>query len=120
GVRLLGCRDVLPALVAASAAVLLPSEREGLPRSLMEASALERPVIASRIRGVSELVTERTGFLHEVGDVGAIAAALRAVVNDPEGMAEMGRAGRRAMERYDVKNLLALHDVLYASLLGGR
>jgi len=119
-VRLLGYRNDIPALVAASAAVLLPSEREGLPRSLMEASALERPVIASRIRGVSELVTERTGFLHEVGDVGAIAAALRAVVNDPEGMAEMGRAGRRAMERYDVKNLLALHDALYASLLGDR
>jgi len=119
-VKLLGYRTDIPALVAASAAILLPSEREGLPRSLMEASALERPVIASRIRGVSELVTEQTGFLHAVGDVDAIAEAMRTVANDPEGMLRMGRAGRRAMAPYDIVNLLALHDALYSALLGDR
>jgi len=119
-VRLLGYRDDIPTLIAASSAVLLPSEREGLPRSLMEAASLERPVIASRIRGVSELVTPETGYLHGVGDTAAIANAMRAVVSKPEAAHAMGRNGRLAMRAFDISNLLAMHDTLYAELLEQR
>ncbi|MEJ2357267.1 MAG: glycosyltransferase [Deinococcales bacterium] len=116
-VRLLGYRDDVPALLRASLALLLPSEREGLPRSVMEALALERPVIASRIRGVEELVDEGTGILHEVGDVEALAAAIRRLVDDPAEAAAMGRRGRLAMRPFDLTQVLALHDVLYERLL---
>lgn len=119
-VKLLGYRDDIPALITTSAAVLLPSEREGLPRSIMEAASLERPVIASRIRGVSELVTPATGFLHEVGDTAAMADAMRSVVTDQPAALAMGREGRRAMRTFDIANLLGLHDELYAELLDGR
>jgi len=118
-VKLLGYRQDIPALVAASTAVLLPSEREGLPRSLMEASSLERPVIATRIRGVGELVTPETGILHEVGDVAALANAMRLIAGDPELAHAMGRNGRIAMSRFDLRNVLALHEALYAELLAG-
>lgn len=116
-VKLLGYRLDIPALVTASTAVLLPSEREGLPRSLMEASCLERPVIATRIRGVSELVTEDTGILHDIGDVGALADAMRKVAGDAAQAQSMGRRGRLAMAQFDLNNVLALHEALYSELL---
>lgn len=116
-VRTLGYRHDIPDVLAASTAVLLPSEREGLPRSLMEASSLEVPVIATRIRGVTELVTPETGILHEIGDVAALAAAMRRVVEDPDGAREMGRKGRQRMATFDIGNVIALHDELYGRLL---
>ncbi len=119
-VRALGYRNDIPDILAASTAVLLPSEREGLPRSLMEASSLEVPVITTRIRGVTELVTPETGILHDVGDVPALAAAMRRVVEDPEAAREMGRKGRLKMAEFDLRNVTALHDELYAGLLTDR
>lgn len=117
-VKLLGYRRDIPALLRASIGLLLPSEREGLPRCIMEASCLERPVIATRIRGVSELVNERTGILTEVGDIAAMAAALRSWVDDPATAEEMGRAGRLAMQAFDLRTVIGLHDALYEELLG--
>lgn len=117
-VRLLGYRDDVPALLRASLALLLPSEREGLPRSVMEALALERPVIATRVRGIKELVDDDTGILHEVGDVDSLAAAIRRLVDDPAEAAAMGRRGRAAMRPFDLKQVLALHDALYERLSG--
>ena len=116
-VRLLGYRSDVPALLRASVALALPSEREGLPRSIMEGSCLERAVIATRVRGVTELVTPATGLLVEVGDVDALAAALQRVVDDPEEAAALGRAGREAMQAFDLRPVLAAHDALYGRLI---
>lgn len=116
-VKLLGYRQDIPALISASSAILLPSEREGLPRSIMEAMSLERPVIATAIRGVSELVSADTGYLHAVGDVSALAAALRDVVNDPAKAAALGRRGRLAVRSFDLAHVISLHDQLYGELL---
>lgn len=119
-VRFLGYRDDVPVLLRASAGLILPSEREGLPRSVMEASCLERPVVATRIRGVRELVNSDTGILHAVGDVEALAAAIRTLADEPEQARAMGRRGREAMRRFDLENVLSLHDDLYARALPGR
>lgn len=117
-VRLLGYRSDIPVLLRASVALLLPSEREGLPRCIMEASSLEVPVVATRIRGVEELVGEgETGILTDVGDVDAMASAIRNLAEDPGRATEMGRAGRRAMRAYDIATVLSLHDDLYARAL---
>ncbi len=118
-VRFLGFRTDVPVLLRASAALALPSEREGLPRSIMEASCLERPVIATRIRGVTELVTPASGYVVEVGDVEGLAEALQAIVDDPDGAAAKGRAGRVAMRTFDLAPVLGAHEALYADLLGG-
>lgn len=120
-VKLIGYRRDIPVLMKLSFAVALPSEREGLPRSLMEASALEVPVVATRIRGVTELVVHGvTGYLTEVGDVSAQAEAIRSLVDEPAAAKEMGCAGRDAMRPFDLNNVIRLHDELYASVLGDK
>lgn len=117
-VLLLGFRDDIETLLRASFAMVLPSEREGLPRCLMEASSMERPVIATRIRGVTELVEDgATGHLVEVGDVDGLASAIRELASDPETAEAMGRRGRVRMERFDLSHVLRLHDELYERLL---
>ena len=77
---------------------------EGIPVALMEAMAMERPVVATDISGVSELVEDGvTGLLVPPGDPGRLAAALRAIHDDPELAARLGRAGRRRVaEDFDL------------------
>jgi glycosyltransferase involved in cell wall biosynthesis len=111
--------DVRP-LVTSAVALMLNSRREGLARSVMEALALETPVIASTARGDRELVGD-DGFIVEVGDVDGFTAAMDWLVDHPEERAEMGRRGRRRMvEGYDVRLVIRLHDELYAAMLAER
>lgn len=116
-VRLLGFRSDVPALLRASFALILPSEREGLPRCIMEASSLERPTIATRIRGVVELVDASSGVLSEVGDIDALSRAIRDLADDPELAATMGAAARERVRAFDLARVIELHDALYARLL---
>jgi len=120
-VRLLGVRDDVPALLRACDALVLPSEREGLPRSILEAMSMGRPVIATRIRGVTELVSDlpgaETGVLCEVGDVTCLSAAMRAVADDPARRRAMGARAREAAGAFDLARVISLHDALYDELL---
>jgi glycosyltransferase involved in cell wall biosynthesis len=114
----LGFRRDIPALMRAARAVLLPSEREGLPRCLLEALSMGVPIIGSDIRGISELAGE-CGLLHAVGDSAGLAAALQQLARHPEDALQMGRQGRaRMVADYDEKGIIGLHDRLYADLLG--
>lgn len=91
-VRFLGYRRDIPDLLAASEAFCLPSIREGLPMSLMEAMAAGLPVISSRIRGSVDLVDDgRGGLLVDAADDrAAFTAALDALGTDPGIAAAMG------------------------------
>ena len=105
-VTLVGWQDeagVARALNAAQALVL-PSFAEGLPVVLMEAMAAGRPVIATAIAGVPELVTPEVGWLVPAGDVSALAGAMRALAATPAGtLAAMGQAAReRVLQRHDI------------------
>lgn len=76
------------------------SRMENLPYSMMEAMARERPLIASRVGGMPELVEEGiSGFLFEPGDEAALAGYMNKLAGDPEGAVRMGRAGRAKLER---------------------
>ena len=119
-VRFLGFRNDIGTLLRASFALVLPSKLEGLPRCIMEASCLERPTIAYRIRGVSELVDDATGVLCELGDVDALASAIRRLAGEPATAQAMGAHARSAMAPFDLGHLLELHDELYARALEGR
>jgi len=116
--RFLGQRDDIPALLRASDALVLPSEREGLPRSVMEALSMRRPVLGTRIRGVRDLVDDTTGVLVDVGDVHALAHGMRFLVEHPVKRAEMGRHGRRAMAAFELERVLGMHRELYGRVLG--
>ncbi|MCI0455735.1 MAG: glycosyltransferase [Gemmataceae bacterium] len=117
-VRFLGFRRDIPALVRAAAAVLLPSEQEGLPRSVMEALALGVPVIGSRIRGMTDLLEQGGGLLVPVGEVGELARAMTRILDDPQEARALGEQGRRLMEAYDTQCIIALHEALYDEALG--
>lgn len=77
-VRFIGRRphDEIPAWMAAADAVVLPSYREGCPNVVLEALASGRPVVASRVGGVPELLDDARGALVPPGDPAALAAAL--------------------------------------------
>jgi glycosyltransferase involved in cell wall biosynthesis len=107
--RLLGYRDDIPALLAATDIFALPSRFEGLPMSVIEAMLTGLPVVATNIRGPREqVVPEVTGLLVPPGSVAPLAAALRRLTDDPAARAAMGDAGRaRALELYDEAKVLA-------------
>jgi glycosyltransferase involved in cell wall biosynthesis len=94
-VRFLGFRaDVARCLAAADVAVL-PSLHEGLGVAALEAMAAGRPVVASRVGGLAEVVVDgETGRLVPAGDAGALAAALAALADAPAERARMGTAAR--------------------------
>ena len=81
----------------------LPSWREGMPRSIIEAMMMELPVVATNIRGSREEVVEgETGFLVPVKNVNRLHEKLEYLVNNPEIRKRIGRSGRsRAMRLYD-------------------
>jgi len=104
--------DELQRLYARAAVVVLPSHREGLPLTVLEAMAHGRPVVASAVGGIPELVEDGvTGILVPPGDVGALRAALERLLDDPVLRRRMGRAGRRR-----VNELCSREDVAEATL----
>jgi len=101
--RLLGYRDDVPTLMRAADIYTLPSHREGMPRSIIEAMFTGLPVVATDIRGSREEVMQgETGALVPRRDAKALAAELNRLVADPALRARQGAAGRaRALELYD-------------------
>ena len=101
--------DELERLYARAAVVVLPSYREGLPLCVIEAMAHGRPVVASRVGGIPELVEDGvTGFLVEPGDVEGLRSALERLLADSELRRRMGRAGReRIVERCSLESVTA-------------
>jgi len=91
-------RQDMPELYLTMDVAVLPSHREGIPRALMEASAMSRPVVATDIRGCREVVAEaETGFLFPVRDVDRFADAVGRLLGDQVAREQMGKAGRRRM-----------------------
>ncbi len=92
--------DVRP-IIGAAHCVVLPSYREGAPRTLIEAAAMARPLIATDVPGCRAVVDDgKTGFLCEVRSAESLAAACEAFIALPVGeRAALGSAGRARMER---------------------
>ena len=93
-----GFRDDAADLAGGADVVVLPSSIEGLPVVLLEAMARARPVVATPVGGTPELVDDETGVLVEPGDAGALAAALDALLRDPDRRRRLGAAARRRVE----------------------
>ena len=90
----LGWVHDLPTLYAAVDVVALTSKLEGTPVSLIEAAAAGKPVVATRVGGVREVVRDgETGLLVAPDDPVAVAASLHTLLDDPEGARRMGREG---------------------------
>lgn len=103
--------DVRPAIAQADC-IVLPSYREGLPRSLMEAAAMERPLIATDVPGCREVVVPGvSGQLCQVRDAESLAQRMREMANlDEAALTAMGRAGRaHVVERFDERSIIQLY-----------
>ncbi len=116
----LGYRRDIPALLRAATALVLPSQQEGLPRSILEALALGVPVIGSDIRGVRDLLADGAGLLVPVGDVARLARAMRRLIDEKAAARAMAQRGLEQVKRYDLQRIIALHDQLYAAALSER
>jgi glycosyltransferase involved in cell wall biosynthesis len=102
-VRFLGYRGDVAALMRAADIFVLPSHREGFPRSIVEAMLSGLPVVATDIRGSNEAVIDgETGTLVPVAYPRALADALNALVADPQRRAQFAAASlSRAQARFD-------------------
>jgi glycosyltransferase involved in cell wall biosynthesis len=100
--------DVRPQLAAASVFVL-PSYREGTPRSSLEAMAMARPIVTTDVPGCRQTVEDGvTGFLAPPFEPGELARAMERFVLEPELIIQMGQAARRlAEERFDARQVVA-------------
>ncbi|HEY7281220.1 MAG TPA: glycosyltransferase family 4 protein [Actinomycetota bacterium] len=88
----------MPVILAALDVFVLASHREGVPRSAIEAQAMERAAVVTDIRGCREVVDPgETGLLVPARDPAALAAAVERLLGDPRERERMGRAGRARM-----------------------
>ena len=99
-----GFRSDVPRILDAVDIVALPSLHEGMPLTVIEASAAGRPVVATAVDGTPEVVIDgRTGRLVPPADPAALARALGDLLDDPATAERMGREGFRwARERFDI------------------
>ncbi|HVW03882.1 MAG TPA: glycosyltransferase [Vicinamibacterales bacterium] len=118
-VRFLGLRRDVPALLAVSDLLAHPSTQEGFCNALLEAMAASRPVVATDVGGNREAIVEgETGLLVPARDADRLAAAMLAVLEQPDRGAAWGRAGRRrAAERFQRARMLQEYETLYDELL---
>jgi glycosyltransferase involved in cell wall biosynthesis len=93
-VRFLGPRDDVPALLAAADVVVVPSTWEGQPLIVQEALRAGRPLVATRVGGITELTGEDGALLVPPGDPAALAAAVSRLLDDPQAAARLSAAAR--------------------------
>lgn len=107
-IHLLGLRDDIPNLIAASDIFTLPSYREGLPRSIIEAMAMGKPIVATDIRGCREEVFEEVnGLLCKDRDTKSLVDALETLLTDEVKIKEFGIQSRRIfLEEFEEQKVL--------------
>lgn len=118
-VRFLGERADAADLLAACDVFVLPARREGLGVSALEAMAVGRAVVASRVGGLAQAVVEgRTGLLVAPGEPRALSQALARVIEDPVLRARLAAAGpARVREGYLAEQMVDAYEALYREVL---
>lgn len=114
-----GFRRDMPEVCFASDVVVLSSDNEGTPVSLIEAQAAAVPVVATDVGGVRGAMKEgKTGFVVPPEDTREFVDAIARILGDDELARDLGRAGREhALERFGAERLVADVDQLYRGLL---
>jgi len=115
-----GFRDDVPNLLATMDVFVLPSLWEGVPMALLEAMAMAKPVVATEVGGIPEIVIDGvTGLLVPPRDPDALAEAIIALLQDRERAEAMGQAGRERVEKYfTVERMVQKTEALYEELIG--
>lgn len=109
-----GFREDVPSLLAGMDVFVLPSLNEGMGRVLVMAMALGKPIVATRVGGIPELLGDgEAGLLVPPGDPAALAEAISALLQDPSRAQALGEAGRRRAPRYSAEAMVASLTKLY-------
>ena len=121
-IHVLGPRKDVPALMHAIDVFVMPSIWEGFGLVLLEAMAAGRPIVASRVATIPEVVVDgETGLLVPAGDPLALASALADLAEQPARAARMGEAGRERLRRqFSVEKMVGDTELLYRELLDER
>ena len=121
-VHLLDFRPNVECLIAASDVVVFPSVEPHFARPVIEAGAMTKPVVASRIGGVEELVVDgKTGLLVSPGDATTLAQAIMNVLQDEDLARRLGEAGyQQARRRFDAERNTRQTQEVYERLLNAR
>lgn len=117
-VMFLGYRRDIPELLHISDIFALTSLREGLPRSVMEAMAAGKPVVATDIRGHRDLIQNNVnGFLVPINNVAKTSEAILKLITQREMALEMGGKGREIIAPYAIENVLKEMAAIYNTFL---
>jgi glycosyltransferase involved in cell wall biosynthesis len=118
-VHFTGFRTDVPAILAASRLLVLPSRWEGMPNVVLEAMASRLPVVASDVEGVRELLGEATeAQVVRHGDSAGLTAKILRLLDDRELAAELGQANRlRAEQTFSIERMVAAYEELWTALV---
>lgn len=121
-IHLLGRVNNMPEIYRLVDVVVLPTHREGLPQVILEASAMELPVVTTDATGARDAVVHgQTGLIVPVGDMRALARAILTYLSDPDLRSQHGRAGRaRVLEYFRPEEVWRALLTEYARLLKNR
>lgn len=117
-VHFLGLRSDIPELLAASDVVVLSSRHEGMSLSILEAMASGKPLIASDVKGMREIVGG-AGILFPEGDAETLAGAIWEVCENPEKAREIGERCRVRAQAYDIDETVRRYRELYGEIIRG-
>ncbi len=117
-IKYLGLRNDIPLLLRASDVFILPSHREGLPRSIIEAMAMKKPIIATNIRGCREEVfNNENGFLVEKCNVDELTFSMKEMIMNTNMVQQFGMRSRKIVEElFDEENVLEKQIMLFKNL----
>lgn len=115
-----GFTEEIPAWLAAADIAVSASRSEGLPFNIMESMSCALPVVASSVKGHTDLVTEgENGFLFPYDDEDSFAGKVRQLAEDRQLRAQMGQNGRQRVQPYRLDAVLPQVMELYMSAAGG-
>jgi glycosyltransferase involved in cell wall biosynthesis len=119
-VRFTGARTDIARLLTALDVFVMPSHWEGGPITVLEAMAMERPVVATNVGMVPDVVDDSvTGCIIPPGDTAALTASVRRLLEEPAVAAQMGRRGREVVLRGFSRDVMTQRiSELYAQLSG--
>lgn len=111
--------DEVPALINTATMVVMPSRWEGLPLVALQASVMARPIVATRVGGLPEVVVhQETGLVVEPEDCVGLAEVVAFLLEHPQVAVQMGQAGRRRVQEvFGWQRCIDAYDALYKKLL---
>ncbi len=117
-VKFLGWREDIHEIMPVFDLLVLPSLNEGMGRVLVEAMAAGKPVVASEVGGIPDLVKHgETGYLVRPADEKALARGIKKLLHDPERARQMGQRGKEYCKQFSLEAMIQKLDDLYSGLI---